>query len=87
MRFFIAELAAQLNGRVLGDTARDGAGGETPVDADSVSLVDGLAIDSRLVISGQLFAAVRAERDGHEFVDAAFTAQQAQLGLWGACHG
>lgn len=22
-----------------------------------------------------------------EFVDAAFTAQQAQLGLWGACHG
>ena len=74
MRFFIAELAAQLNGRVLGGTARDGAGGQTPVDADSVSLVDGLAIDSRLVIPGQLFAAVRAERDGHEFVDAAFAA-------------
>ncbi len=74
MRFFIAELAAQLNGRVLGGTARDGAGGQASVDADSVSLVDGLAIDSRLVIPGQLFAAVRAERDGHEFVDAAFAA-------------
>jgi len=74
MRFFIAELAAQLNGRVLGGTAGDGAGGQAAVDADSVSLVDGLAIDSRLVIPGQLFAAVRAERDGHEFVDSAFAA-------------
>jgi UDP-N-acetylmuramoyl-tripeptide--D-alanyl-D-alanine ligase len=74
MRFFITELAEQLHGRVLGGAAGIGAGGQASVDADSLSLVDGLAIDSRLVIPGQLFAAVRAERDGHEFVDSAFVA-------------
>ena len=79
MRFFIAELAAQLNGRVLGGTARDGAGGQASADTDSLAFVDGLAIDSRLVSPRQLFAAVRADRDGHEFVDAAFAAGAAAV--------
>jgi UDP-N-acetylmuramoyl-tripeptide--D-alanyl-D-alanine ligase len=36
--------------------------------------VDGARIDSRLVQGGELFVALRAERDGHEYVDAAFDA-------------
>ena len=36
--------------------------------------VDGARIDSRLVRGGELFVALRAERDGHEYVDAAFDA-------------
>lgn len=34
--------------------------------------VTGLAIDSRIIAPGQLFAAVRGERDGHDFLRAAF---------------
>ena len=63
MRFSAAELAAGLDGRLVGpDTA-----------------IDGLAIDSRLLTPGQLFAAVRAERDGHDFVAAALTAGAAAV--------
>ncbi len=36
--------------------------------------VDGARIDSRLVAGGELFVALRAERDGHEYVDAALDA-------------
>ncbi len=36
--------------------------------------VDGARIDSRLVRGGELFVALRAERDGHDFVDAALDA-------------
>ena len=36
--------------------------------------VDGARIDSRLVRGGELFVALRAERDGHEYVGAAFDA-------------
>ena len=36
--------------------------------------VDGARIDSRLVRGGDLFVALRAERDGHEYVDAALDA-------------
>ncbi len=36
--------------------------------------VDGARIDSRLVRGGELFVALRAERDGHEYVDAAMDA-------------
>ena len=36
--------------------------------------VDGARIDSRLVAGGELFVALRAERDGHQFVDAALDA-------------
>ena len=36
--------------------------------------VDGARIDSRLVTGGELFVALHAERDGHDFVATAFTA-------------
>ena len=36
--------------------------------------VDGARIDSRLVTGGELFVALRAERDGHQYVDAALDA-------------
>src|SRR4051794_5704167 len=36
--------------------------------------VDGAAIDTRLLRPGQLFVAVRGERDGHDFVKAAVDA-------------
>jgi UDP-N-acetylmuramoyl-tripeptide--D-alanyl-D-alanine ligase len=36
--------------------------------------VEGAAIDSRLVRGGELFVALRGERDGHDFVGAAFDA-------------
>jgi UDP-N-acetylmuramoyl-tripeptide--D-alanyl-D-alanine ligase len=36
--------------------------------------VDGAAIDSRLVHPGQLFVALRGERDGHDFVETAVAA-------------
>ncbi len=36
--------------------------------------VDGAAIDTRLVRPGQLFVALRGERDGHDFVEAAVAA-------------
>jgi UDP-N-acetylmuramoyl-tripeptide--D-alanyl-D-alanine ligase len=63
MRFSAAELAAGLNARLVGP------------DVD----LSGLAIDSRLLTPGQLFAAVRAERDGHDFVAAARTAGAAAV--------
>lgn len=56
MRFQLTELAEALGARTAGP---------------SVASVDGLATDSRAVRPGQLFAAIRAERDGHEFVGAA----------------
>ncbi|HET7718938.1 MAG TPA: Mur ligase family protein, partial [Acidimicrobiales bacterium] len=36
--------------------------------------VEGARIDSRLIEGGELFVALRAERDGHEFVEAALAA-------------
>jgi UDP-N-acetylmuramoyl-tripeptide--D-alanyl-D-alanine ligase len=83
MRFFITELATQLNGRVMGATAPQvaphKADEKESADAQSRFVTDGLAIDSRLVIPGQLFAAVRADRDGHDYVDAAFAAGAAAV--------
>lgn len=55
-------------------TVAEAAGGQLiapgGVAADSESLT-GVAIDSRNLERGQLFVAIRAERDGHEFVPAA----------------
>lgn len=55
MRFTTGELAAILDG--------DNGG----VD----STVDGVAIDSRTVRPGELFVAIIAERDGHDFIETA----------------
>jgi UDP-N-acetylmuramoyl-tripeptide--D-alanyl-D-alanine ligase len=48
------------------------AAGGTLVGPDTT--VDGARIDSRLVRGGELFVALRAERDGHDFVAAALGA-------------
>ncbi|MDP9019332.1 MAG: UDP-N-acetylmuramoyl-tripeptide--D-alanyl-D-alanine ligase [Actinomycetota bacterium] len=58
MRFRASEVAAAVGGRLVGP------------DVD----VDGAAIDSRLVTTGQLFVPVVAGRDGHDFVAAALEA-------------
>lgn len=58
MRFSASELATDLDGRLQGPDVA----------------VSGLAIDSRVLQDGQLFAAVRAARDGHDFVVSALGA-------------
>lgn len=58
MRFTVAELADHLGATVTGCEP-------------SALVVDGLSIDSRNTSAGQLFAALRDERDGHDFVAAA----------------
>lgn len=55
MRFTTSSLAADLGGRLHGPDVT----------------VDGVGIDTRRLRPGQLFAAVRGERDGHDFVPAA----------------
>jgi UDP-N-acetylmuramoyl-tripeptide--D-alanyl-D-alanine ligase len=58
MELRCTDLAPALGGRVEGPDV----------------VVDGASIDSRTVRPGQLFVPVVAERDGHEFIDAARTA-------------
>ncbi len=55
VRLYASEIAAVANGRLHGEDRA----------------VDGASIDSRSVQAGQLFVAVVAERDGHDFVPAA----------------
>ena len=55
MRITASRLADELHGELEGPDVE----------------LTGLAIDSRLVEPGQLFAAVKGDRDGHDFVDAA----------------
>ncbi len=62
MRFELASLAQDLGAELRGDSEARGAG---------AAAVDGLAIDSRSVSGGELFAALAGERDGHDFVAAA----------------
>lgn len=57
MRFRLSELATAVDGRLVGP---DGS-------------VDGASIDSRTVSAGQLFIPIVAERDGHDFIDAAIS--------------
>ena len=58
MRFRLSEIAEATTGQLHG--------------ADVV--VDGASIDSRTVNPGELFVAISAERDGHEFIPAAIAA-------------
>jgi UDP-N-acetylmuramoyl-tripeptide--D-alanyl-D-alanine ligase len=53
----IAELAAALSARPQGDAAQD---------------VTGISIDTRTLEAGDLFVALKDQRDGHEFVSTAF---------------
>lgn len=59
MRFQMTELAAALGAEQTGPAA---------------TAIDGLATDSRRVRPGQLFAALSADRDGHDFVGSAIDA-------------
>jgi UDP-N-acetylmuramoyl-tripeptide--D-alanyl-D-alanine ligase len=68
MRFPLSELARGVRGDLV--PPRASAGSET---------AEGLATDSRQIRAGQLFAALRAERDGHEFVAAAVRAGAAAV--------
>jgi UDP-N-acetylmuramoyl-tripeptide--D-alanyl-D-alanine ligase len=63
MRMRLSELAAATGASVVGGP--DVAGDELDVE------VVGASIDSRTMVPGQLFVAVRAERDGHDFVSGA----------------
>ena len=59
MRWTIGEIATATQGRPGGDPSR---------------VVDGASIDSRSLEPGQLFVAIRGERDGHDFAPAAIDA-------------
>ncbi len=58
MRFSTSELAAHLDGELVGPDVT----------------VDGASIDSRTALPGQLYVPIVAERDGHEFIAAALDA-------------
>lgn len=60
MRWTLDEIAAASAGRVA-----------APAGA---AVVEGLSVDSRTVTPGQMFVALRAERDGHDFLQAAVSA-------------
>ena len=66
MRWTVHELAAATGGAVHGSSASE------------VS-IDGVSIDTRTLRPGELFVAVKAERDGHEFAVAAVQAGAAAL--------
>ncbi|MEO5840197.1 MAG: UDP-N-acetylmuramoyl-tripeptide--D-alanyl-D-alanine ligase [Acidimicrobiales bacterium] len=58
MRFGASEIASVTDGAVIGDDV----------------VVDGATNDSRALVAGQLFVAIVADRDGHDFVGAAVAA-------------
>jgi UDP-N-acetylmuramoyl-tripeptide--D-alanyl-D-alanine ligase len=58
VRFSTAELASRIGGELSGPDVT----------------VDGASIDSRTIASGQLFVPIVADRDGHDFIDAALEA-------------
>ncbi|MCP4222047.1 MAG: UDP-N-acetylmuramoyl-tripeptide--D-alanyl-D-alanine ligase [Actinomycetia bacterium] len=75
VRFRSTDLCSNLGGQLTGDDVT----------------VDGVSIDSRTVVSGNLFVPIRAERDGHEFVPAAVEAGAAaylsEVGLVAGAEG
>src|SRR5258708_26257928 len=70
VRFRTSDIASVADGAVIGDDVT----------------IDGATHDSRLLVPGQLFVAVVAERDGHDFVAAAVAAGAAaylsERGAW-----
>ncbi len=63
MELTVDEIAAAVGGTAV-----------CPPDADGSTVIDGATQDSRRVTTGQLFVPLLAERDGHDFVDAAIAA-------------
>ncbi len=60
-----------MSGFTLERIAEMAAGNLEGADRDRLCRYGRIAIDSRRLESGDLFVAIRAERDGHDFVDAA----------------
>jgi UDP-N-acetylmuramoyl-tripeptide--D-alanyl-D-alanine ligase len=66
VRFTATEIARAVGGELLGadpDADPDHAAGP-----DAAPTIDGVTIDSRAVVAGQLFVPIVAERDGHAFI-------------------
>jgi UDP-N-acetylmuramoyl-tripeptide--D-alanyl-D-alanine ligase len=64
VRFTATEIARVVGGELLGaDPDADAA-----TDPEGSPSIDGVAIDSRAVVAGQLFVPIVAERDGHAFI-------------------
>jgi UDP-N-acetylmuramoyl-tripeptide--D-alanyl-D-alanine ligase len=63
MRWSLLEVAAATGGAVDG-----------PAAPRAVDVLTGVTIDSRTLSPGALFVAIRAERNGHDWIDAAFRA-------------
>jgi UDP-N-acetylmuramoyl-tripeptide--D-alanyl-D-alanine ligase len=72
MRWSLVEVAVATGGWLEGPSCVQ-ASAEIPTHQAPDDLT-GVAIDSRLLAEGALFVAVRAERDGHDWVDAAVRA-------------
>ena len=66
--------------RVLSDLASVVGG-----TAKGNPVISGLAIDSRKVTEGDLFVALKAERDGHDFIDNAAESGASAARLSGRC--
>jgi UDP-N-acetylmuramoyl-tripeptide--D-alanyl-D-alanine ligase len=66
MRWTLSELVEATGGSLSWEPGR-GSG-------DPSRGTSGVSIDTRSLLSGQLFVAIRAERDGHDFVEAALAA-------------
>lgn len=66
MRWTLSELVEATGGSL---TRGPGRGGADPSPG-----ISGVSIDTRSLLAGQLFVAIRAERDGHDFVRAAVVA-------------
>ncbi len=79
MRWTVAEIAAATAGEVAASSgsASGRAAGGTVAAGDAV--VEGVGVDSRRLVAGSLFVAIRAERDGHAFVGAAVDAGAAAV--------
>ena len=72
MRFTATDLAQATDGVLHVPAGTPDLGGAA-MDASRIE-VDGVAIDSRVVRRGQLFVPIVAERDGHDFIEAAVAA-------------
>jgi UDP-N-acetylmuramoyl-tripeptide--D-alanyl-D-alanine ligase len=66
MRWTVLEAAAATGGELSAPGPPGGPGRDA-----GVAVIESVAIDSRRLAPGSLFVAVRAERDGHQFVPAA----------------
>ncbi len=77
MRWTLPQITDATGGTLEGGTDEGGTG-EAGTD-ERERFVEGVSVDTRTLEPGQLFVAVRAERDGHDFLAAAVGAGAAAL--------